>query len=178
MKKFEDVDWEVPKLELLNNSVQGVKLTLGDVSRELNVESVQGIVSHLKQWLSWREHWVHVLKQYENYSLEKIREELDQEEKDFDDENSEYRIGDEFSAFLETASKNGRMADNHQASKIIKADWKKEFPENEKDIIIDAEMSYCYIYTKNKDVAEKFLWWSYNKYKKPVIDEILNKTEE
>jgi len=174
MKRFEDTDWELPKLELLNNSVRGIKISLGDISREFDVEAVQGMISHLKRWLSWREHWIHVLKQYENYSLEKIREELNLEEKDFDDDNNEYRIGDEFSAFIETSSKNGKMADNHQASKIIRKDWDKEFPEHAKDIIIDAEMSYCYIYTKQKDVAEKFLWWSYNKYKKPVIDEILN----
>jgi hypothetical protein len=178
MKKFEDVDWKVPKLELVNNSVQGIKLTLGDVSREINAEIVQGMISHLKQWLSWREHWIHVLMEYENYSLEKIRKELDLEEKAFDDENNEYRIGDEFSAFLETSSKNGRMADNNQAAKIIRKDWNTEFPEHKKDIEIDPEMSYCYIYTKKKDVAEKFLWWSYNKYKKPVIDEILNTTEK
>lgn len=163
-----------PKLELNNNSVRGVMLTLGDTTRELDHETVFRIVQHLNQWLSWREHWTDEIEWYKDYSFSTIKTILDRQEEQFEEDDKEYRIGGEFSSYLGTPSKNGLMADNNQAEKIIENDWKEEFPEHKDDLVFDAEMSYCYIYTKKRDVAEKFMWWSYNKYKKPVIDLILN----
>ncbi len=65
------------KLELKNNTIQGIKLTLGGATKELDAETVSGMISHLKMWMSWREHWSNEVEWYKGYSLDRIKSNLD-----------------------------------------------------------------------------------------------------
>jgi len=148
---------------LLENSSNGVMITLGDSSRMLDAKTIRSVVDHFKQWLDWYAHWIHKAKYYKEYSTEKIELDLDRQEKDWDKDDKEYSIGNDFASYLELYNKNG-FCDNGKASDIIEKDWKKEFPHWKDELIFDAESSFCYVYTKNRDAAIEFSWWSYNKY--------------
>lgn len=151
---------------ILENSANGINLKLGEVSRVLDVKTISSMVSHFEQWLEWYEHWVHKARYYKEYSIEKIEIDLDRQKKDWDDwddSNKEYSIGDDFASYLELHTESG-FCDNGKASDIVEEDWKKEFPHWKDELIFDAESSFCYVYTKNRDAAREFSWWSYNKY--------------
>lgn len=151
---------------LLENSANGVKMTLGEASRILDAKTIGSVVRHLEAWLEWYQHWIHAAKYYKDYSLEKIDEELNLQEKnwdDWDDSSREYSIGDDFASYLGLSTEMG-FCDNGKASKVVEDDWKKEFAQWEKELSFDAESSFCYVYTKNREAAKAFSWWSYNKY--------------
>ncbi len=63
------------------------------------------------------------------------------------------------------------FCNNAEASEIVKSDWKKQFPYWEKDLEFDPESSFCYVYTKRRDVARAFRWWAYNKYIKHHLED-------
>jgi hypothetical protein len=157
----------------LENSANGVKMILGDASRVLDAKTASSVVAHLEQWLEWYQHWIHQARYYKDYSLENIDKELDQNEKnweDWDDSSREYSIGDDFASYLGLSTEMG-FCDNGKASKIVETDWKKEFPQWEKELTFDAESSFCYVYTKNREVARTFSWWAYNKYIKHHLED-------
>lgn len=163
---------EQPTL-FLENSANGVKMTLGDASRVLDAKTVSSVVAHLEQWLEWYQDWIHKARYYKDYSLEKIDKELDQDEKnweDWDDSTREYSIGDDFASYLGLSTEAG-FCDNGKASKIVKSDWEKEFPQWKDELMFDPESSFCYVYTKNREVARTFSWWAYNKYIKHHLED-------
>ena len=82
------------------------------------------------------------------------------------DKKIQYSLGENFAKFLETS--NGRFADNHEAAKIIKKKYTEKFGDN--TLEFDSEMSYCYVYTKNKDEAKQFLLFVYEKYIKSFLE--------
>lgn len=174
-----NVEVKKTPFSMKNNSVFGITFSLGSETRTFNLEDIKSISSHLESWLEWEEEWGYTIGFYKDYSLESIKIDLDEQEKGFgEDDGNEYSIGENFAKYLEISSDSGMWSDNHKASKIISKEWAKEFPEYEKDLTFDSEMSFCYVYTKKREVAEKFSWWSYNKYIKPTIDDILNDIEE
>lgn len=164
------------KSMLIENSANGIKFTIGDESKVLKAKSIKELKSHLSQWLEWYSHYIHYAKLYKDYSLVEVDKELDQDENhwrdyDEDEECKSYSIGNDFASFLKTKSESGYFADNHKAAEIIQEDWAKEFPQWEKELSFDPEMSFCYVYTGKREVARAFLWWSYNKYIKDQLAE-------
>ena len=157
---------------LLENSANGVKISLGEVSRIIDAKTAYEIKVHLSEWLEYYEHWAYYAKCYKGYSIEKINLELDQDENQWsEDDDCVYSVGGSFAMFLGALSENGIFEDNGKAAKIIKKDWAIEFPNWKDELDFDPETSYCYVYTKNRDVAREFSWWTYNKYIKESLKE-------
>jgi hypothetical protein len=158
---------------LLENSANGVTITLGDSSRMLDSKTIKSVVEHFEQWLDWHAHWIHEANCYKDYSIEKIDSELHEEaerSKMYDDYPIEYSVGFDFASYLGISTELG-FCNNTEASEIVKADWKKQFPYWEKDLEFDPESNFCYVYTKRRNVARAFRWWSYNKYIKHHLED-------
>ena len=154
---------------ILSNSFSGVKIELGNQERLMDSKTVIGIVDHLKEWLDWKVEWDHTVGYYKDFSKEKIEKDLNETEKKWEkyDEPLEdrfYSIGGNYAQYLDLRS-------NNEAEEKIKNDFNIEFPQFNNILEFDVEHSYCYIYTKDREVAEIFTWWTYNKYIKPILDE-------
>lgn len=122
---------------------------------------------HLKTCASM----MHELDWYNNYE-EKLDGRLNEIEKEWDDDQREveYECGANYAQYLGTSRevyKGLKMSDNHKASKILKKEFGKLYPDN--TLLFDAESSHCYVYTKNKEEAKTFLLWVYNTYIKPSL---------
>lgn len=159
------------KKVILSNSANGILLELGDESKKLTPEIVVGMKNHLSAWLKFYEHFIHYAKRYKNFSKQSVKEDLDNQEKEFLDEEGGsldvYGIGENFATFMSQIT--DKVTDNNDVEDIIKKDWKEDYPQYADDLEFDAEHSYCYIYTKSREVAEKFTVWAYEKYIKEVL---------
>lgn len=126
--------------------------------------------SHLKNCSHM---WAH-LEYYKDYGEARIEQRLKEQEdgiktaQDYleQDEEFEYSIGDNYADYIKTST--GVMSDNHKAAKIIKKEYTKQFGKN--TLVFDSEMSYCYVYTKDKKEAKQFMLFVYEKYIKPYLE--------
>lgn len=143
-------------------------------TREFNIFELVEFYEFLKDHLITCSHLINTLNFYSNFE-ETLDERLDEMEKDFKERNNsrEYCVGNNFAKFINTTHKipksKVKMSDNHKACKIVKRDYEEQFGKKH-TLTFDAEMSYCYIYTKNREEAKQFELFAYNKYIKPVLE--------
>ena len=157
----------------LEKKANGIEFSLGSETRIMTPKEVQETIEFFEEWQEWYENYIHYARYYKDYSIEKIEEGLKEDDLDIEKgDMEEYSIGSNFASFLQLKTKKG-IANNHEVSKIIEDDWKKEFPEFSDKLTFDSEHSYCYVYTKDREVAKKFLWWSYIKYKKEKLKDFI-----
>ncbi len=152
---------------------KGIEFKIGKEKKILSWKSIFKLRDSLSEHCDWYENWYPYVNYYKNWNEQSVGKYLDKmEEKK--SQNIEYSLGGNYSIFLRT--KSGIMCDNHKAADIIKREYKKEYgKESVNKLIFDSEMSHCYIYTKDREEAKRFLWWIYQKYIKPTIKTILKK---
>lgn len=160
---------EIEKKVSLENSANSILLKIGDESKKLSPEIVMDMNNHLSKWLKMYDHYIHYAKMYKNFSIKTVKEDLDRQEKEFEFNDDYYRIGENYATFI--IHINDKVTDNNKASDVIRKDFKKEFPKYAKYLEFDPEHSFCYIYIKNREVAEKFIIWAYEKYIRDVLKE-------
>lgn len=66
-----------------------------------------------------------------------------------------------------------RYADNNVAAIKIRKMYEKKFGKKH-TLRFDSESEYCYVYTKNREEAEQFVWWSFKDIIEPVLADIRN----
>ena len=54
-------------MEAENVGLKGIKISIGDESKLLGLESVLKLKRHISQWLDWAEHWSHYVNYYKDY---------------------------------------------------------------------------------------------------------------
>lgn len=146
-----------------------IKFSIGSEEKVVTIQTTSEIVQMLNDAIEHYSYWSRYIDYYKDFSLEKIEEILKQEESHFEEDHNNYDVGENFAAFLQLKSESGRFADNNEAIKIIEKDWVAEFGKSH-SLDFSSEMSMCCIYTSDREEAKKFIWWSYNKYIKPVLD--------
>lgn len=150
------------QLEAFKNAV----FTLGDNSREFNLLELIELSDLIRSHLKITAEIFHYLKYYQNF-LTKIDGILDNIESEWnEDDIKEYQIGEDFAWYL-GATKKLKNHDNHTAGEIIKKDYETKFPKH--SLLFDSEYSYCYVYTKDRKEAERFLKFTYNKFIYPAL---------
>lgn len=165
-------------MEADNLGLKGIKFTIGNEEKVLGLKSILILKRHINEWLDWAEHWSHYVNYYKNYNDKTIKKNLDAREKDFEDFKDEYdnvltyEVGNNFAQFMGIAHEHSQMANNNDAGRVVEKMFKKDYPELSKNLNFDSESSYCYIYTEDRNTAEVFLKWSYEKIIKPKIEEI------
>lgn len=153
----------------------GIEFKIGKEKKTLSWKSVFDLKNTLSHHCDWYNDWFHYVSYYTDWNIKIIEEHLDSFEETEELNAMEYSLSDNYAMFTRSKSSNGLMCDNHDAAKILKTEYKKEFGiKSVKKLIFDPEMSYCYIYTKDKEEAKRFLWWVYKKYISPTLKNILN----
>lgn len=147
-----------------------LKLQIGkEISKISNWKNIIEIQSFINDFIQYTEYWNQYIYYYKDYSMDKIKKFLDQQDIDRIDE---YSIGENFALFTQDKMSNSNnIPDNDAAAKKIKKMYEKKFGKNH-ELDFEPESSYCYIYTTNRKEAEQFLWWSYTEIIKPILDEI------
>ena len=135
----------------------------------MDSKTVRGIVDQLKDWLDWKAEWDPTVAYYKDFSKERIEKEFNEIEKDWEKyselfEDRQYSVGENFAKYLDLKS-------NHEVEEKVKNDFSVDFPQFTNMLEFDVGHSYCYVYTKDRKVAESLTWWAYEKYIKPMLDE-------
>ena len=161
---------EVHFLEL--NGLTPAVFNINGHTREFNIFELMKVGTLIQSHLKTCSILVDDLNFYRHFE-DNLDEMLDKMEKDFKRGHREYCVGNNFARFLNTAHEVPRaggmkICDNNKASKIIERDYKKEYGEN--TLKFDVEMSYCYVYTKDRAEAKRFELFTYNKYIKPQLE--------
>lgn len=172
LTKKKDMSEKTPFLQL--DSFKGAEFNIEGKTKSYSIMEMlklkDFIDSHLKMCAyHWRD-----LNYYKDYDEAKVEQYLSEQEEGQtqaqeylnQDEEIEYSLGDNFAKFLETS--NGRFVDNNEAAKIIKKEYTEKFGEN--TLVFDPEMSHCYVYTKDREEAKRFLLFVYNKHIKPYLE--------
>lgn len=145
-------------------------------NKTINMLSAMEMVDLVRDYLRTISTHVHLMNYYRHYD-KNIEEYLDNEEKNRDPEEPkmEYEVGGNYAFFLQTKHNTGCgvvYADNHKAAKLIKAAYKKDYPDAA--ITFDPELSYCYAYAKTREEAKRFMLWMWEHYIKPWVDDNLD----
>lgn len=130
----------------------------GGAPRELTLLELMKLSQMINSHLKACSEMIHYLQYYKDFesNLEEVLKDS------FREDDNEYSIGASFPMFMDD------VKNNDQAAEIIKKEFKEEHGEN--TLIFDPEHSHCYVYTKNKEEARKFLLFTYNKYIKPTLE--------
>ena len=168
----------IPQKVLLleNQSLLGIRFSIGKESKLLSAKSIQGIKEHLNGWIEYYEFWSHYVNYYSDYGIDKIKEDLDTQEKNHSENFSEYQVGDNFAAFLKELGYESNGGNNEAADEISRRFRKSSERNNylRRHLIFDPEYSHCYVYAKNREAAEAFLLFVWTDIIEPVITKIKN----
>lgn len=157
------------KLEAELISYKKIKFKIGEESTELNIKSIIELQKMLNDFIVYYENWEPYIDYYSKFTKDKISRNIN----DILNDSGEYMIGENFALFLDTGdevSDGYVLANNNEAAEIIKEKYTTEYPDN--TLQFDPEYSYCYIYTKDKDEAINFIWWSYKNIIKPKLESV------
>ena len=149
---------------------KGAEFNINGETRTFSIMELFKLKDVLKEHLKTCAHLWRDLNYYKDYDEAKVDKYLSEQEEDQEQvqeykEELQYSLGENFAKFLGTSSV---MADNHQASDILKKEYTEKFGEN--TLEFDAEMSHCYVYTKDKQEAKQFLLFVYEKYIKSYLE--------
>lgn len=143
----------------------------------IDTEGIDTLLRNLKMYRRWIEDWSYIINYYADYGEEKIKERLDEDEKNwdkFDYDEHEYRLGGQYSPFIEDG--NVSVDDENDAAQYLSEKYKKIRPDH--TLEFDPESSHCHIYTKSREEAEHFLKWVFDEYIKPKLVSILGNVIE
>lgn len=154
-------------------SFQGAKFNIDGKTKSYSIMKLLKLKDFLDTHLKYCAYIYRDLDYYQDYET-KVDQYLTEQEEGMKQaqehlkqgEEFEYSVSENFTKFLQTS--NGIMLDNHQASKILKKEYTEKFGDN--TLLFDAEMSYCYVYTKDREEAKQFLLFVYEKYIKSFLE--------
>ncbi len=150
------------KLELEELKFNGMKFSIGDQEIIIDkLKSIKEIGNMINSHIKYIEVYQPYIDYYEDFE-NKIEALLD-EQANYFEEFGCYELGEDFRIFLEGES-------NHDASRYIKILVKNKFSEN--NLKFDTEYSYCYIYSKDRNEAARFLLFAYREIIKPFLDKL------
>jgi len=153
---------EEKKLGLEELRFNGLKFSIGDEEKTISeLKSIKEIGDMIKWHIKFIETYQPYIDYYKDFE-NKINASLDGQAVYFE-ENGYYEVGENFATFLEYES-------NHDSSEYIKKLIKNKFGKN--NLEIDAEYSYCYVYSKNKEEAARFLLFAYREIIKPFLEKL------
>lgn len=149
-----------PRLLQLNGFKNAIFNT-GAEPRELNLLELANLNQMIRSHIKTCSEMISSLNYFKDFEskIEKVLEDS------FREEDNEYEIGNEFCMYLENQ---GGCSSNNEAAVIIQTDYEKKFGKS--SLLFDPEHSYCYVYSKDKEEARKFLLFTYNKYIKPTLE--------
>lgn len=161
---------EQVKLNIEAKKLNEIKFSIGDKTITVDNNSLISIQNYIDNIMKFNTYWSLIVERYHNFTHAKIDSYLEQQKK-----NDNFYIGENYADFLDTFNEvYFQQPDNYMAADIIQQKYKKEFGLKEfKKITFRPEASFCHIYTKDKKAAQKFLWWSYEKFIEPKLVELL-----
>ena len=164
-------------LDVESIGLKGIKFSIDGNEKIITPESVANLKEHIESWISFYQNWSHYVNRYKDCSDESIEADLvlmDKQNAEYEDEEDSYEIGENFAMFLETTNKKGGYYCNNEASREIEKMLKASKLDVLDKLMFDPESGYCYIYTKDREVARTFLKWSYETIIKPKLDDIIS----
>jgi len=160
------------KLTLESTGLSGVVFTLGKEQKKIGLASLQRMKGFIGRYLYLCEQMLPYIKYYRGFTR-KIEKVLDESKKK-EERKIEYSVGEDFALFtgdrLDAKSPLNCICDNHTAAKKIKALYEKKYGKS--TLQFDTEASYCYVYTKDREEAKRFLLFTYRTIIKPVLDQL------
>ena len=161
MKKKAEVTLKLEELRL-----NGMKFSLGDKEMSTgitisNIKFLKEINMMIKCHINFIEEYQPFVDYYKDFE-NKIDVLLD-DQAVFFEENGHYEVGADFGLFLGNRN-------NHNSSKYIKELIKDKFGKN--NLEVEAEYSYCYVYSKDRKEAARFLLFTYRNIIKPYLENL------
>jgi len=161
-------EWTKPFV-VTTKGYEGVKFEIGKETTTLNLIQSAELLNTLKDFVES----VAQITTYVEYYNDFDKKIDDVVKKSYNKENKEYSIGGNYAMFLKTVHSipgtEIKMTDNHKAAEILKVAYKKKHSKDK--LIFDSELSDCYIYTKDKYTAKRFLLWIYENYIKSWLND-------
>ena len=151
------------KLGLEELHFNGMKFSVGD--QEITIDkfqSIKEIYDMIKYHIKFTETYQPYMDYYKDFE-NRIDASLDGQENYFE-EFGRYEVGENFAMFLLDHKS------NHDSSKYIQELVKNKFGKN--NLKFDAEYSYCYIYSKDRNEAARFLLFTYREIIKPFLEKL------
>lgn len=144
---------------------------LGDNTRKMTFLELMDMHEIIRGHLVTCCRLFHDLKYYHNFE-DRISRMLDEQEEQYKDHFADdgqplfYSVGGNFGGFMEISTISG-YSNNNEAARVLEEKYKQLNPDN--TLEFDAEMSYCYVYTRDRKEAEEFLVYSYREIIRPFL---------
>jgi len=155
-----DKNKKTPLIQM--NGFKDAIFTVGGKTTKRSISDLSKLADTIQSHLENCRFMAHELDRYKENYLETIDDILENQKKDFTEEDKEYSLGNNFAFYIDGAKS------NDDAVRVIKADIEKEMPGN--SLTFDPEYSFCYVYTENRDEAKAFLVYVYEKYIAPKLE--------